>query len=224
MLILVWVCRTYYVYRRSWSAPAGSFTRLHTIFKNALDHLKASVKEKATNNKRKRSDVLRDTIVVKLRGVSSEKALGSVPFRLGTDEADNAAEEDEDETCVEGVVDNQLVISVTGQDGGVVRRAEVSVPLVKFEMDSSGLLSVFLRDPFASEGKGIVSKRTSMEIRPDGSCTGTERAKSLIPLLSAWDREPSHVSKTLGSLLCYCIFCGQQMKKDTRWVCFVCVF
>ena len=229
--------RTFYVYRKSFEAPAGSFSRLHAIFERALEQLAKNVKGEATNNKRKRGDVLRNTIVVKLRGVSTEKALGSRPYagrgkaaeQAGDEEGDGEGDEDGEgdkdgegdeeggESSHEVGVDNQLMITVVGEDGKEVSRLEVSVPLVKLEMGLDRQLKVYLRDPFAPEGKGIIAKRESMVIARDGSCSGTERARSLIPFFSAWNREPTHVSKTLGNLLCYCIFCGQPMKKDTRY-------
>lgn len=213
----------FYVYRMSWKAPAGSFSALHQIFTNALNRLKARVNHTGAGNKRKTTrDVLRDTIVVKLRGVSSEVSLNAVPLPVavgGNGEVTDLAVTDPEVTDPDNedaTVDNRLTITVLNEDGNVAEEHNVVVPLVRLEMGQDGKLKLYLRDSSVAEGRGVIASRVSMVIQKDGSCVGTDRARSLVPFLSAWNHEPAHVSRTLGRLLCYCIFCGNAMSKGSR--------
>ncbi|KAJ3081866.1 hypothetical protein HK100_009805, partial [Physocladia obscura] len=97
-----------------------------------------------------------------------------------------------------------------------VKTVTVVFPFVKIVFSrqfvpsqQTGAIRMYLCEPDAAGRQ--VSKEFSLQITADGAASGSLRGSSLLPLLSVWNLNPRGVSKSLGKVLGYCIYCGHQM-------------
>ena len=185
-------------YQTAWECPPGSFASLIAMFGKAQETLKAAVKP--TWKRKRGGSVLWKTVPgfsIKLVCKQQEQ---SEPAILN----------EKNGVLTSKVTDGSRVLEVAG--------GTVNIPTVKMVAQETSSESIrircYMRDTYQQPQIQHVDTLVTLTIEPNGSASGTNSARELLPLLHAWNQNVLETTQKLGSLLGYCILCNNQMNRS----------